>query len=255
DYGASESQRGVWQGDIRSARRGWNEQGTGGYGPSSSSRELDRMDRSFDRGYGQNGYSQNYGRNPGQGGTNQPYNQSQNRGTDDRGFGSMGGQSYGGNYGGTYGGQSEQGFRGGSYGQHSDNRPFGQAANPMGLHRGKGPQGWTRSDERIKDLVCEALTDHEHIDASGIDVDVKNGDVTLTGMVPDRDTKRAAEDCAERIAGVNDVQNQLKVSSDERMRMGRSTQMAKGNTGGATTMASNPGIENGSSSKDKKAQA
>jgi osmotically-inducible protein OsmY len=195
---------------------------------------------------------------------------------DDRGFGSMGGQGYGGNYGGTqsygaqnssgqsygnqgYGGQNngsagQQSHRGAQHGQYG-NQSYGQGGNPMGLHRGKGPQGWTRSDERIKDQVCEALTDHEHIDASGIDVEVKNGDVTLSGMVPDRETKRAAEDCAERIAGVKDVANQLKVSSDERMRIGQSSQGKDRTQASGSSMTPNGGIENGSSSKDKKAQA
>ncbi|HEY4056711.1 MAG TPA: BON domain-containing protein [Kofleriaceae bacterium] len=246
DYGQSESERGVWQGDMRGTQRGSNRQSTGGYGSSN-----DHMDR----GYGQSGYNQNYGYNRGQGGTNQNYGNQNfgasgvDYGRDDHGFGAMGGQSYGGNYGG------QQGYRGSSYGQRGESRPFGQNANPMGLHRGKGPQGWTRSDERIKDQVCEALTDHEHIDASGIDVEVKNGDVTLSGMVPDRDTKRAAEDCAERIAGVKDVTNQLKVSSDERMRIGQSSQGKDRTHGNGASMTSNGGIENGSSSKDKKAQA
>lgn len=93
-----------------------------------------------------------------------------------------------------------------------------------GLHRGKGPRGYTRSDERIKETVCEALTDDSHIDASGIDVEVKNGEVTLSGMVPDRQTKRAAEDLVESLSGVRDVTNQLKVSDDERQKLGRSQQ-------------------------------
>jgi hypothetical protein len=94
---------------------------------------------------------------------------------------------------------------------------------PQGQHRGKGPRGYTRSDERIKETVCEALTDDAHIDASGIDVEVKNGEVTLSGIVPDRQTKRAAEDLVEGLSGVRDVANQLKIS-DERQMSGRAHQ-------------------------------
>jgi hypothetical protein len=76
---------------------------------------------------------------------------------------------------------------------------------------GEGLQGLMRSDELIKELVSEALHDDEYVDASEITVDVKNAEVTLTGTVDDRRTKRMAEDCALRVAGVEAVQNQLRV--------------------------------------------
>ena len=79
-------------------------------------------------------------------------------------------------------------------------------------HRGKGPQGYTRSDDRIKEQVCEMLSDDDNIDASHVEVVVKNGEVILTGTVEDRRTKRLAEDLVERASGVKDVQNQLRVS-------------------------------------------
>ena len=30
-------------------------------------------------------------------------------------------------------------------------------------HRGKGPKGFTRSDERIREDVCQILTDHHDV--------------------------------------------------------------------------------------------
>jgi hypothetical protein len=42
-------------------------------------------------------------------------------------------------------------------------------------------------------------------------VQVRNGEVTLTGMVDDRRQKRMAEDTVESVPGVKDVQNQLRV--------------------------------------------
>lgn len=89
-----------------------------------------------------------------------------------------------------------------------------QGYRQPGLHRGKGPQGYMRSDERIREAVCEALTDDEHVDASHIDVTVRDGEVTLTGTVDDRYQKRAAEDAIEHISGVRDVQNQLRAGGD-----------------------------------------
>lgn len=83
----------------------------------------------------------------------------------------------------------------------------------QGMFSGKGPKGYRRSDERIKDDVCYALMMAPHVDASHIEVDVKDGAVTLTGTVEDRKTKRMAEDCIENVQGVSDVHNQLKVQN------------------------------------------
>jgi hypothetical protein len=89
--------------------------------------------------------------------------------------------------------------------------PIPQARGP---HRGRGPAGFQRSDERIKELVCEALTDHDEVDATDIEVSVRNGEVTLAGTVDDRRMKRLAEECVENVRGVKDVQNQLRVAAD-----------------------------------------
>jgi osmotically-inducible protein OsmY len=51
------------------------------------------------------------------------------------------------------------------------------------------------------------LTEDPDIDASEISVSVRNGEVTLEGSVAGRRMKRAAEDCAEDIAGVKQVHN------------------------------------------------
>ncbi|HEX8114131.1 MAG TPA: BON domain-containing protein [Kofleriaceae bacterium] len=87
-----------------------------------------------------------------------------------------------------------------------------------GPHRGKGPAGYQRSDERIRELVCESLTDDDEIDASHIEVGVSHGEVTLSGTVEDRRIKRAAEDCAYSVSGVRDVQNRLRVHDDRASR-------------------------------------
>lgn len=79
---------------------------------------------------------------------------------------------------------------------------------------GKGPKGYRRSDERIKEEVHEVLTWNNEIDASEVEVDVKEGEVTLTGSVSDRRMKRLAEELIEDISGVNDVVNQLKFKKE-----------------------------------------
>ncbi len=91
----------------------------------------------------------------------------------------------------------------------------GESSRPTGGHRGKGPAGYQRSDERIREEISDMLTDDDDIDASGIEVQVKNGEVTLTGHVSDRRTKRMAEDLIERAAGVKDITNNLRVQKDD----------------------------------------
>jgi hypothetical protein len=49
------------------------------------------------------------------------------------------------------------------------------------------------------------------VDASNIEVAVSSGEVTLAGTVDSRDAKRRAEDCADRVSGVRNVQNNLRV--------------------------------------------
>ncbi|MDB4957597.1 MAG: transport-associated protein [Myxococcales bacterium] len=89
-------------------------------------------------------------------------------------------------------------------------------AQPSGGHRGKGPLGYQRSDERVREMVCEALTDHDHVDATNVEITVKSGEVILSGTVDDRQQKRIAEDIVDQIPGVKDVQNQIRVAGDKR---------------------------------------
>ncbi|HYE85999.1 MAG TPA: BON domain-containing protein [Vicinamibacterales bacterium] len=95
--------------------------------------------------------------------------------------------------------------RGGYWRRYESNRPN---------YQGRGPKGYQRSDDRIREEVCDCMTDDPMLDASEIDVVVVQGEVTLTGSVPDREQKRRAEDVAERISGVRDVTNQLRVTRD-----------------------------------------
>lgn len=99
-------------------------------------------------------------------------------------------------------------------------------------HRGRGPRGYTRSDDRIREDVCDRLSDNPRLDASDIEVNVSNGEVSLTGTVNSRDAKRRAEDCVEDVSGVKNVQNNLRVQRQ----MTGTTEMGGGTTG-ASSMA------------------
>ena len=81
-----------------------------------------------------------------------------------------------------------------------------------GPFTGKGPKGYRRSGERIREDVSEALERDGELDASNVTVAVENGEVTLEGTVPDRASKRRAEDLAEVVAGVRDVHNRLRIA-------------------------------------------
>lgn len=80
-----------------------------------------------------------------------------------------------------------------------------------GPHRGRGPKGYTRSGERIREDVSDWLTDDPHLDASDIEVAVEGTEVTLSGTVDSRAAKRRAEDLADDVIGVTHVQNNLRV--------------------------------------------
>lgn len=82
-------------------------------------------------------------------------------------------------------------------------------------HRGRGPGDYTRSDERIREDANDRLTDDHHVDARRISVRVEQGEVTLSGTVPDRAAKRRAEDLVERISGVRHVQNNLRIEAGQ----------------------------------------
>ncbi|HKH33813.1 MAG TPA: BON domain-containing protein, partial [Beijerinckiaceae bacterium] len=85
-----------------------------------------------------------------------------------------------------------------------------------GPHRGRGPKNLSRSDERIREDVCEGLMEDPHVDASEIEVTVANGEVTLSGATADRLQKRRAEEVAEAVSGVHHVQNNLRIETGPR---------------------------------------
>lgn len=137
-------------------------------------------------------------------------------------YGSRGGVEAGRDHGAGYYGRSDYGRRGaeprsfGGGGEFGDPNEYVQAvadgSSHPGEHKGRGPKGYRRSDDRIREDVNDRLTDDGRLDATHIDVNVADGEVTLSGTVSSREAKRRAEDVAERVSGVSDVQNNLKVN-------------------------------------------
>ena len=79
----------------------------------------------------------------------------------------------------------------------SNGHPPSEWWGGSGPHAGKGPRDYYPADGRIEDQACDVLTRHGHVDASGICVLVRNGEITLEGTVGSRREKRAAEDAVE----------------------------------------------------------
>jgi osmotically-inducible protein OsmY len=82
-------------------------------------------------------------------------------------------------------------------------------------HRGRGPKGYRPTDERLKEIICERLTDDPFIDASRITVEVSSSEVTLQGTVQVRQQKFAIEDVVADVAGVTEIHNRLSVADEE----------------------------------------
>lgn len=93
-----------------------------------------------------------------------------------------------------------------------NNETFIQSSR--GTFGGIGPKGYTRSDDRIEEEVCEILARDRDIDASSIYVGVENGIVKLTGSVRNRQEKFAIEDAVENVSGIKEVKNDIKVQKN-----------------------------------------
>jgi hypothetical protein len=90
----------------------------------------------------------------------------------------------------------------------------GYGTGPQGRMHRRGPKGYKRSDERIREDVCDRLMQSD-VDASEVTVDVRDGNVILEGSVPERRMKYVIEDIAEQCLGVTDVENKLRVSRED----------------------------------------
>ena len=177
--------------------RGWGQERRGGQGD---------VDRDWAR---QWGYTE------GRGGTSREA---------DRGWGR--GWGYSGGYGagaGYLGGRSESpsgrsewsdsGWSGsGGYEPGASGISGGRGIQSQGPYVGRGPRGYRRSDERIREDICEEMSQCGGLDASDIDIVVVSGEVTLQGTVTDRRAKHLAEELTEQVPGVRDVHNQIRVS-------------------------------------------
>lgn len=68
-----------------------------------------------------------------------------------------------------------------------------------------------RGDEPIRDEVLDALSEIAAVDDGEIEVEVDEGEVTLSGTVPDRRAQLAAEEAARGVNGVTDVESMIEI--------------------------------------------
>ncbi|HEY0372585.1 MAG TPA: BON domain-containing protein [Thermoanaerobaculia bacterium] len=101
------------------------------------------------------------------------------------------------------------GYEGEGFDRGYDDR---EAHPSRGWNIGRGPKNYQRSDDRIREDVCERLMMDHDVDASDVEVSVREGVVMLDGTVHERHAKRIAEDICESVRGVRDVQNNLRVT-------------------------------------------
>ncbi|MGO4328524.1 BON domain-containing protein [Cupriavidus sp. 2TAF22] len=80
--------------------------------------------------------------------------------------------------------------------------------------RRMGPKGYQRSDERIREAICEQLAYARGVDVSQVGVEVTAGVATLSGIVRSRSEKYDIEDLADHVFGVTEVQNSIRVQRD-----------------------------------------
>jgi hypothetical protein len=114
-----------------------------------------------------------------------------------------------------------------------------------GPHAGTGPKGYKRSSEGLKEQVCERLENDGRINASEIEVEVEDCEVTLKGKVPSREQKRCAEDCAESVHGIKDVHNRLSIDRNLETQSGDRSGYRDSVSTGDNSRSGNAGTQGG----------
>jgi hypothetical protein len=134
------------------------------------------------------------------------------------------------------GGQSSQGGwgaspQGGGFGGQSGSHQGGPGTQQQRSQRNRGPKGYTRSDERIREDISEQLMRHHYIDASEVEIQVQGGEVTLSGTVHERRMKHEVEDLVDNVSGVRDVTNNIRVQRQDQHAGHQSTWMQQSESG------------------------
>jgi hypothetical protein len=123
---------------------------------------------------------------------------------------------------------------------------YSESITLHGPYSGRGPKGYRRSDQQLIEEASQRLERDGHVDATDIEVTADDGIITLRGTVPDRRTKRCAEECVESVYGARDVMNELRLApqSGEQSQGSQtslqSSQRAQGTRGSLASSTSTP---------------
>lgn len=240
DYGrGAYPQQGYGERSYRGNDRGWNEQRWNEPGYRTTQDYSDIGQRNDDRGWNE---QRNYGNPYQREGSYRPYEsgydapwgsiarehyQPSAMGNSER-YGYRDDPDYNrfqqrGNYQGNYGSQQGYGAQQGGFQQQGgsgwqERAPqqgqYGSQGSREGRYRGVGPRNYQRPDERITEDINDRLNDHPYIDASDIQVRVKDGEVILEGTVDSRWSKHHVEDIADEVSGVKDVENRIHIKKN-----------------------------------------
>ncbi|NUO85755.1 MAG: BON domain-containing protein [Cupriavidus sp.] len=96
--------------------------------------------------------------------------------------------------------------------ESGDSRGTAWRDMPRGRDR-VGPKGYQRSDERIREDICERLAHARHVDVRDVEVDVQGGVVRLTGNVRARRQKSCIEDIVDDVFGVQEIHNAVRLGA------------------------------------------
>ncbi len=161
------------------------------------------------------------------------------------GYSGEGGSGFGGGYGEDRWRRSPSGagqFRAAESGRYPGTYGESHAGEPrQGLlqrmfHR--GPKGYQRSDERLREDISERLMQADDVDPSEVTVVVASGKVTLEGTVPDRYMKHYIEDLVDMCPGVQDIDNRVRVDRGASDRNRGSSSGSSSASAGTTSQSS-----------------
>lgn len=79
---------------------------------------------------------------------------------------------------------------------------------------GRGDDGLARPDASVGEAIAEALAEVEITDPIELAIEVRQGMVTVDGVVDDVGARDAVESCIAAIAGVRGIDNRLRLRTD-----------------------------------------
>lgn len=94
---------------------------------------------------------------------------------------------------------------------HGNRRGAMEQSNQIRDHRGKGPRNYQRTDERILEDIIDNVSS-KGLDVSDVEIRIDKGEVSLSGSMPGKLSRRVLEDVVEDVAGVRHVENGIRVN-------------------------------------------